>query len=538
VIFRRALFLVLTGLALSAGGCGRRESPAAAGVATQTLLIGNYAEPADLDPQIQYTFTDANISYALFEGLTAIDERTALPVPALAERWDVSPDGLVYTFHLRPTGRWSNGDPVTAADFAFSFRRILRPALGVQYSYMLWPIKNARPFNAGKLTDFSQVGVAAVDDYTLRITLEKPTPYLPALAAHNTWMPVPRATIEKFGRDDERATRWTREGNIVGNGPFVLKQWTPNDRIVVEKNPLYWDAAHVRLQRIVFFPIENAETEELDFRAGQLHATYYVPIAKVPVYREHDPDKLRADPWLASVYLAFNTTRPPLNNVKVRRALTLGMDRDAIVRDVLAGTRTPARSLTPPNCAGFTARAQVADDFAAARQLLVAAGYPGGRGLPVFEIQVNTDSLSTKTTEAIQAMWLRELGVHATITPIETKTLYQNQQLLNYTIGYSGWVGDYADPSTFLNQYLTGGGNNWTGWGNPEFDRMIAAAENTGDNARRYECFQKAEAILQADAPVAPIYFDTRVYLIAPALHGWEPSLIGSHQYKKMWLEN
>ena len=261
------------------------------GIRTQTLLLGNHAEPQDLDPQIIDAYTDVTMAYALFEPLTVINEKTTLPGPAAAERWEVSPDGMVYTFHLRSKGRWSNGDPVTAEDFVYSFHRILLPALGVQYSYMLWPIKNAKAFNAGTLTDFDQVGVVAIDDLTLKITLERPTPYLPALAAHNTWMPVHRATLDKFGGMGQRGSKWTRAGNLVGNGPFTLQEWTPNGRIVVAKNPQYWDAAHVRLNQIVFFPIEDTETEELNFRAGQLHLTYEVPISKsqVAAYRDHDP---------------------------------------------------------------------------------------------------------------------------------------------------------------------------------------------------------------------------------------------------------
>ena len=351
-------------------------------------------------------------------------------------------------------------------------------------------------------------------------------------------MPVHRATVEKFGRIDQRGTRWTRPGNLVGNGPFLLQEWTPNSRIVVAKNRRYWDADRVRLERIVFFPIENTESEELNFRAGQLHVTFDVPISKVASYREHDPLRLRIDPWLSTIFLIFNVTRPPLDNVKLRRALALGIDREALARDVLSGTRRPARSLTPPGCAGYSARARVPDDFAAARRLLAEAGYPGGRGLPVFEAQSYTLSYQVRTMEAIQRMWQRELGVRITISPIEQKTLFQNEQSLNYTLAMSGWAGDYADPSTFLNQFVSGGGNNWTGWGSAEYDRLIAAAGNTADNRRRYELFQRAESLLLEDSPLAPLYFDSRIYLIHPALRGWTPSILGYHRYNDAWLEN
>ncbi|MGH7995718.1 MAG: peptide ABC transporter substrate-binding protein, partial [Opitutaceae bacterium] len=326
--------VALLGFTLTISGCHRRETAAVAGIATQTLLMGNGAEPADLDPDVVTAWPDSDIDYALFEGLTWIDEKTARPIPAAAESWEVSPDGLVYTFHLRPNGRWSNGDPVTAQDFVFSFRRILTPSFAAAYSYMLWPIKNARAYNLGKIVDFGRVGVKALDEHTLQITVARPTPYLPALAAHTTWLPVPRSTIEKFGKFDQRGTKWTLPGNLVGNGPFVLSEWIPNGRIVVRKNPRYWNAAHVRLNRIEFFPMESPDAEELAFRSGELQVTYALPVYSIARYRRDHPELLRDDPQLSSFFLFLNVRRPPLDNVKVRRALSLAIDREAIVRNV------------------------------------------------------------------------------------------------------------------------------------------------------------------------------------------------------------
>jgi oligopeptide transport system substrate-binding protein len=533
---RSTLGLTATALVLALAGCGRRDNSAAGDLATQTLRLGNAGEPADLDPQVVMASNDVNIDYALFEPLTWIDAKTVQPVPAAAASWDVSPDGLVYTFHLRPNGRWSDGRPVTAGDFVWSFRRILTPAFAASYSYMLWPIKNAQAYNAGTITDFSQVGVKAVDPLTLRVTLEKPTPYLPSLAAHQTWMAVPRQVIEKFGPYDRRGTGWTRPGNLVGNGPFLLKEWTPNARIVVEKNPRYWDAAHVRLHRIIFVPIENSDAEENAFRAGQLDVTYSLPVAKIATYRREHPDELRIETRLATYYLFINVTRPPLNNPTLRRALALAVDRTKIARDVLAGSRLPAHALTPADCAGYTPRAAVPDDFAAARRLLAQAGYPGGRGLPTFEVQSYNTDASVRVLEAIQAMWARELGVHITIAPIEERTLFANQRSRNYTIAFSAWLADYADPSTFLDTMVTGCGNNWAGWSDPAYDRLIDAAESTADNARRYELFQQAEAILLQQAPLIPLFNGEQTYLVRPDVRHWHPSPLDFVRFKDVWL--
>jgi oligopeptide transport system substrate-binding protein len=530
------LLSVLAALVVIAG-CGKRQNSAEEGIRTKTLLLGNLAEPRTLDPQVVTAYTDMNILVALFEGLTALDEKTSRPIPAIADRWEISPDGLVYTFHLRPDARWSNGDPLTSHDFAYSFQRVLTPAFGSEYSYMLWAIKNAEAFNTGKLTDFSQVGVATPDNATLRLTLAQPTPYLLSLAAHNTWYPVHRATIEKFGRMDQRDTPWTRPGNFVGNGPFTLAEWSPNARVVAAKNPHYWGAANTALERVVFFPTESPDVEERNFRAGQVHVTYNLPTSKIAGYRQREPEKLRLDPLLATFFLYLNVSKPPLDNPKLRCALSLAIDRETISRNVLNGSRPPAASLVPDNCAGYISQSKVPHDYAAARQLLGEAGYPGGQGLPVFEVMVRNDDIQPKIMEAIQEMWRRELGVRITIAPLEQKILFQNQQTLNYTISFGGWTGDFMDPVTFLDLFLKGGGNNWSGWSHPEYDRLIAEAAGARDNARRFAIFQQAETLLLGEAPIAPVFFNARTYLIHPAVKNWEPALLGLHRYQLIKLE-
>jgi oligopeptide transport system substrate-binding protein len=313
----RRLFVVLA--ALSFAACAKRVTPVEDGIRTKTLLLGNQNEPASLDPHVADSLTDMIILSSLYEGLTVTDEKSSSALPGVAERWETSPDGLTYTFFLRADARWSNGDPVTARDFAYSFQRILTPAFGSAYSYMLWPLKNAERFNKGELANFAEVGVEIVDPRTLRLLLNHPTPYLPTLAAHSTWMPVHRATIEKFGKGEDRANPWTRPGNLVGNGPFTLAEWSPNARLVVTKNPRYWDAARTSLESVVFFPTEKSDTEDYNFRAGQVHLTFDVPKSKLASYRAQSPSPLRIDPLLNITYLNFNVTKAPFTDPRVRR---------------------------------------------------------------------------------------------------------------------------------------------------------------------------------------------------------------------------
>jgi oligopeptide transport system substrate-binding protein len=527
--------ILLLGLGLA--GCVRRESPVAAGNRTHTLLLGNGAEPADLDPPIATAMTEMNTIMALFEGLTFIDETTTRPVPAAAERWEASPDGLTWTFHLRADGIWSNGDPVVADDFVQSFRRTVSPALALENASYLFPLKNAEAINSGKIADATQLGCTAPDPHTLVLTLEQPTPHLPLLTALTPWYPINPRVLQKFDAMKRRGTAWTRPGNLVGNGAFTLAEWMPNARIVVVKNPRFRDAATNKLERIVFFPVESPDVEERDFRAGQLHVTYTLPTGKVAAWQSRNPAQLRVDPFLQTIFVAFNTKRPPFDDVRVRRAFALAMDRDTISRTVLGGSRPPAHSATPPNTGGYTAHARVDTDFDQARELLAAAGHARGAGLPALELQVRNDEIQPRVAEALQAMWQRELGIKVSIAPAEQKTWLQNQRTLNYTLSTYSWIGDYADPLTFLSLFASNNGNNWTGWADAHYDALINEASVAMDPARRTEALQQAEAALLAASPATPLYHGAQTYLIQPSVKRWVPSLLGNRRYQTIELQ-
>lgn len=535
---RRFLLCFLSSvLCLLTAACARRETPVQEGIRTHTLLVGNGAEPGSLDPHLAAILSDQIIVNTLFEGLVLLDESTTQPVPAAAESWDVSANDLVWTFHLRAGLLWSNGEPLSADDFIQSWRRALNPKVAADNAWYLFPIRNAEAYNSGRITDPAALGLAAPDARTIVITLERPTPYLPALAALPAWFPLNPRLLAKFGALDSRGGDWTRPGTLVSNGAFTLAEWTPNARLVLTKNPRHREAAANKLERIIFFPVENPDTEEHNFRAGQLHVTFNLPVTKIASWRARDPAALRVDPALQANFLRFNTTRPPFNDPRVRQALALAIDRDTLARTVLQGSRSPAPSITPPGTGGYTARAAAGHDVAAARQLLAEAGFPGGAGLPAIELQCRNDEIMPRLAEALQAMWQRDLGVRTTIAQVEQKTWIQNQQTLNYGISTAAWTADFPDPVTFLGLFTADSSYNWTGWRNPAYDQLLNEAANLTDRPGRHELFQQAEALLLHDAPVTPLHYGALTYLIHPAVRGWDPAPLVFRRFQKVSLE-
>lgn len=535
----RTITAWLAGLltALTLAGCWSRESPVERGNREQVLHRSLGADVAELDPHIVTGLPEFNVVSALFEGLVGEDPHDLHPVPGVAESWEVSPDLLRYTFHLRADAKWSNGEPVTAQDFLNAYKRVLSPELGADYAAMLYVVQNAEAYHKGSLREFSSVGFATPDSRTFVITLDHPTPYFLTLLSHPVWYPVHLPTVERTGSAYRRGNPWTRPENFVGNGPFTLKEWRPDRVIIVEKNAYYWDAANVRLHAIHFHPSASIDAEERAFRAGQLHITEALPVSKVDAYRRDRPEVLRIDPFLDTYFYRINVTRPVLNEAKVRRALSLAIDRKAIVENITRGGQMPAYSFTPPGTAGYEPPHGAASDPAAARALLAEAGYPEGRGLPTLEILINSSGNHRVIAEAVQEMWRRELGVSTSIINMEQKTLLAARRSLDFQILRSDWAGDYLDPATFLNVFSGNSGNNHTGWSNQEYDALLYQAARTPNQAERYELFSRAETILLRDAPIIPLYYYTTVRLVHPAVHGWYPTLLDRHPYKYVWLE-
>ena len=550
---RTPLFL-LGSLLLWAGlatGCGQPKSPApgegkpvSGGAAfsprgKQIWRVGNGSEPQDLDPRAITGVTEHKLMMALFEGLASEDPKDLSPVPGLAERWDISPDGLTYTFHLRKDGTWSDGSPLTAEDCLESYKRMITPDFASEYAYLIYDyVVGAKDYYDRKLTDFSKVGFQALDSHTLQVRIRNPAPYLmKIIASHYAWTPVPVKVIAKYGPVDRKRTGWTRPGRLVGSGPFILSEWSPNQKIVVTRNPRYWDAKNVKLDEIHFYAVEDIATEERMFRTGQLDKTNTLPAAKIDVYRKEFPDALRIEPYLGLYFFRCNVDRPPLNDKRVRRALALAIDRESIVKNVTRGGQQPAYAVSYPGTAGYTPTARLTGTVEEARRLLAEAGFPEGRGFPKIEFLYNTSESHRSIAEAVQQMWRRNLGIDITLFNQEWKVYLDSQHTRNFTLQRSGWIADYVDPHTFLQLWVSDNGNNDTNWKNADYDRLFQQSLAARTTEERYALYQKMDQILIDEMPVIPIYHYTSIYAQNPKVKGVYPTLLDNHPYKHIWIE-
>lgn len=502
----------------------------------QTLHRGNGAEPGTLDPAKSETVGEGHIQGDLFEGLVILDPNGAVQ-PGQAERWTVSADGRVYRFTLRAGLRWSNGDALTAADFVYSLRRVVDPLVGSSYAYLLAPILNADAIIAGTVKDPAALGVRALDPRTLDITLAAPTPYFLTLLAHSKFLPVHRASVERWGQ------RFTRPGHLVSNGAFVLKDWVPQARIVLVRNPYYWDAAHVALSRVVYLPIEDGGTELRMYRAGQVDVTADVPAALLDVVRRDFPRELATAPALSASYLGYNLTRPPFRNAAaLRLALALVIDREAICTRILKSGAVPAYGWVPPGLPGYRRQRVYWADWpmarrvALARKLYAEAGYGPNHPLRT-ELRFNTNDTNKRLAIAIASMWRAALGVETDLLNEEFKVFLENRKARRVTQVYrAGWIADYADPSTFADLLESTAGLNDTGYQNPDYDRLVAVAAAETDPIRRMTALEQAEKLLLSDLPLIPLYDGVWLHLAKGYVHGYRPNVLGNAYSKDISL--
>jgi oligopeptide transport system substrate-binding protein len=501
-------------------GCGRSLDRA-------ELVFINGAEPELLDPALVTAQATSRIAYALFEGLVIFDQEAKVQ-PGVAERWEISQEGTEYTFHLRSKACWSNGEQVTSADFMYAWRRALLPETGAEYASQLYPIANAEAFNTAKINDFNQVGVSAPDSFTLKVRLSNPTPYFLDLCAFSTFLPVHRATVEAH-------PDWaSKPAHFVGNGPYLLEEWRLFDRVRLSKNPRYWNASEVSLKSIDVLPAARPNTAFNLYSTGAADLMLDKGLAPTPLLDElRKRSDFHSDPFLATYFIRFNASRAPFSDSRVRRAVSLVVNRRELVEKITRGGEPPAESFVPPGTgSGYVPTTEAKRDPEAARKLLSDAGFPGGAGFPVVRYLYKGDSdLDRDIAVEIQGALQRELGIRMLLQPQEWTVYLALQGALDYDMCRSSWVADYNDPNTFLNMFVTGDGNNRTGWSNASYDALVAAAAAEPETARRFEAFQKAERILVVDeAAVCPLYFYVGIqFYDSKRLGGISPNLLDEH---------
>lgn len=497
------------------------------------LVFINGAEPETLDPGIITGQPEGRVVNALFEGLCAYDAE-GRAVPGVAESWEISPDGRLYTFHIRPDAKWSDGRSLVAGDFVSSWKRTLTPATGAQYNYMLFPIKNAGAYAEGKITDFGEVGVKAPDPRTLLVELENPTPYFLELCAFPTLQPVRVDLIERVGDD------WVKPGHILGNGAYVLESWRINDKIRVKKNPYYWNRDKVSLETVDILPISDANVAFNYYASGLADLVMDKGLAPPALL-----DELRTKPWFHSApflgiyFLRYNCERGPFKEERVRRAFSLAVDKKRIVEKITRAGELPAPGFVPPGIPNYEGTAGLPFDPSAAKKLLAEAGFPEGRGFPLVNYLYSKSELNEAIAVELQSMWRDTLGVHVNLVRQEWKVYLNSLSLLDYDIARSSWVGDYPDPNTFLDMFLSGGGNNRTGWSSPDYDRLINNASREVNPGKRFEILRQAEDLLvQQAVPIAPIYYYVGIQLYDPAkLGGVRANVLDEHPIRMIYRE-
>lgn len=522
-------------LALAAGlACGLGT----AALGQVVFHRGNDGDPETLDAHKTSTVSEAHLLRDLSEGLV-IHHINGEVVPGVAESWTMSEDGKSYTFKLRANARWSNGDPVKAGDFVYSLKRIVNPATGAKYANILYPILNAEKINkSGEGATLDELGVKALDDTTLQISLERPTPYFLELLTHQTGLPVHPASVEKFGKDFVKPENW------VSNGAYTLKEFVPNSHIKMEKNKSFHDAANVQIDTILYYPASDLAAAARRFQAGELHMTTDIPADQIQQLREKLGNQVKVAPYLGTYFLIVNTAKKPFDDLRVRRALSLVIDREFIAEEIWGGTMLPAYGVIPPNIGNYGERAEA--DFKSvspldreeeAKRLLAAAGY--GPGMPLrVQLRYNTTDNNRRTMIAIAEQW-KVLGVETSFINTDGKTHFA---LLrdggDFDIARYGWIGDYSDPQNFLFLFLSDNkGFNSGKYANPKFDALLQQGANELDLAKRAAVLREADSILATEMPWIPLMYYSSKNLVSPKLVGFQQNLRGALPTRFMSLK-
>jgi oligopeptide transport system substrate-binding protein len=545
---------------------------ATASAATIEIRWNNGAEPQTIDPALSTGIPEANTILQVFEGLTRLDKGNN-PIPAIAKSWTIAADKKTYLFTLRDS-YWTNGMPVTAYDFEYAWKRALQPETASEYAYQLYYIYGGEAFNTSinvngkyyrpkldaqgnpvtkkegdkevpvadmtkEIDPSKNVGVRALNAKTLKVYLASPTAYFLSLCAFPTLMPVCKAVVSKnadWTKDDLKA--------YVTNGAFKIVKWSHSEKMEFVKNPSYWDKANVRPDKLTYYMIDNESTALAQYQSGELDGSDTVPLAELPALVKSGDAKIM--PYLGTYYYMFNVTKKPFNDARVRQALNLAIDREAIVTNVTRGGELPALGFVPYGLPDATASVEFRKarteayykdaDIAKAKALLAAAGYPDGKNFPTFTLLYNTSNRHKSIGEAIQQMWKKNLGISCILKNTEWGIYLDDRSQLNYQVARAGWIGDYVDANTFLDMWVTGGGNNDTGWSNKQYDALIAKAKATPNAKLRMQYMHDAEDILMKEMPISPIYYYTHPVLVSPKLRNFQLSTLGFVDWKNAYL--
>jgi oligopeptide transport system substrate-binding protein len=511
-------------LACALWGC-RREAPA-------DLVLHNGREPETIDPHLLTGQADGRIGGSLFEGLTRFDPVTASAIPGLAEGWKLSADGRVYTFQIRTNAAWSTGEPITAEDFVWSWRRAVNPQTAADYASQYFYVKQGEAIYTGREKDLTRLGVRALGPQTLEVELNEPTPFFLELLASRVFMVVPRRTLEQYG------DQWIRARPLPCSGPYTLESWRVNDHIRLRRNPHYWDAAHVESEVIDVLAGDSAHTALNLYLAGDVDFIIDKDMfpAELSETLRQRADFHRYD-YLGCYFIRMNCTRKPFDDPRVRRALALVVDRQRIVERITRMGERPTTHLVPAGTGGYTPPAGLERDIAAAKRSLAEAGFPGGQGFRTFEYSFNAESkLHEQIAVELQAMFREHLGLRMELHPLEWKTYLADMSGQNYDLMRSSWIGDYNDPNTFLDLFLSQGGNNRTGWKDLEYDRLVEAANRTPDRTARFALLSQAESrLVREGMPVIPLYSYVGFYALdTNRVAGVYPNLLDEHPFWPM----
>jgi oligopeptide transport system substrate-binding protein len=525
-IFTVMLMIIM--LLTLAVGCRKSDSN------DQVLRYALEAEPATLDPAKSTAIPESLVELQLFEGLTRLNDKDQ-PSPGAAEKWEISPDGLKYVFYLRADAKWSNGDPVTANDFEFAWKRALNPDFASENAYMLFPIKNAQAYNEKKLGP-EAVGIKVLNDHILEITLEKPTAYFLSLAAFHAFYPINQKIV------NANSANWATDvTTLVGNGPFKITNWIHNGQIEFAKNDQYWDAAAVKLAKMQW-PISDSQPTRLALVENN-QADMMVEPPVVDHDRLNQGGLLKIAPYLGTYYYVFNSQKAPFDNPKVRKALSLAINREALVTNVIKGGKKPAYAWVAPGlvnpATGKDFREEggnyVLEDVTLAKKLLAEAGYPDGKGLPPITILFNTGEMHKAVGEAIQEMWKQNLGISVTLTNQESKVFLDSRSQGEFQVARASWIGDYADPMTFMDVFKDP--SNDAKYNNPTYNHLLEEAQSTMDQKIRMQAMHDAEKLLFDDAVILPIYYTTQPYVARPYVKGYFWSVLGLADFKTAYIE-